>query len=48
MGGDRESVKSKSVQKNVKIVEWIDKYTERKRSEREFEMLGIRKLTFYG
>ena len=28
--GDRESVKSKSVQKNVKIIE----YTERKRSER--------------
>ena len=35
--GDSESVNSKSVQKNVKIIGWIDKYTERKRSEKEFE-----------
>ena len=46
MGGDRESVKSKSVQKNVKIVEWIDKYTERKRSEREFENVRNKKVDF--
>ena len=35
--GDSESMNSKSVQKNVKIIGWIDKYTERKRSEKEFE-----------
>ena len=29
--GDSESMNSKSVQKNVKIIGWIDKYTERKR-----------------
>ena len=35
-----------SVQKKVKIIEWMDKYTERKRSEREFENVRNKKVDF--